>query len=47
MKYTDSNVVLIREFFGDVRPVSMQEIKDLTPADREELGNAIRETLPQ
>ncbi len=37
-----SSIQLIREFFGiDKRPVSMDEMKALTKADRSELGDAI------
>lgn len=46
MKVTDSNVVLIREFFSTPeKPVTMEEIKNLLPEDRQELGEAIRAQL--
>lgn len=47
MLRTDSNVKLIREFFGNVRPVTMDEMKALTIQDRDELGSLIKATLPE
>ena len=43
-----SNVAAIRRFFGEGetgRHVSMDEFKDLTPTEREELGELCREAL--
>ena len=38
MKATDSNVILIRDYFN----CGLAEIKALTPQDKQELGELIR-----
>lgn len=43
MAKTDSDVKLIKNYFN----ASMDEIKALTPSDRQELGAMIRATLPE
>jgi len=40
-----SGIVLIKEFFGDVRPVTMDEMKALTAPERAELADAIAKQL--
>lgn len=36
-----TGIQLIRDYFGDVRPVGMDEMKKLTKEDRAELAGAI------
>lgn len=50
MKENLSNLAAIRKFFKEGnagREVSMQELKDLTHAERDELGELCREALSE
>lgn len=45
MSKEESNVAVVRRFFGNGRfgrKVEMQELKNLTQNEREELGNMVR-----
>ena len=43
----DSWVMVLKTYFGDVRPVTFAELKELTAEDRAELLDGIRKLTEQ